>query len=122
MCSFCGKRCDAADWTPCLASWFAAELWSTGDTAPEPAWLGPTLQGLELVDDVQAVHEPIWDGLGLVKFSIAPHYRSDHPESESIEELVRYFSTESIPHRTLRDGQALVVSEDTSHVVEWSPA
>lgn len=83
---------------------------------------GPTLRGLEIVDDATAVNEPIWEGLGLVNYSIAPHYRSDHPESRSIEDVVGYFEGRRIPYRPLRDGQALVISGGTSRVVEWAQA
>jgi dipeptidase E len=83
---------------------------------------GPTLRGLEMVDDATAVNEPIWRGLGLVDCSIVPHYRSDHPESESIEEVVEYFEAARIPYRPLRDGQALVVNGGTSRVVDWAQA
>ena len=83
---------------------------------------GPTLRGLEMVDDASAVNEPIWEGLGLVNCSIAPHYRSDHPESKSIEELVGFFKARHIPYQPLRDGQALVTGGGMSRVVEWAPA
>ena len=42
---------------------------------------GPTMRGLELVDEIGAVPEPVWDGLGFVDFSIAPHCRPDNPEA-----------------------------------------
>jgi len=35
--------------------------------------------------------EIIWAGLGLIPFCIAPHYRSDHPESALIDKSVEYF-------------------------------
>ncbi len=75
-----------------------------------------------MVDDASAVNEPIWEGLGLVNCSIAPHYRSDHPESKSIEELVGFFKARNIPYQPLRDGQALVTGGGMSRVVEWAPA
>ena len=48
--------------------------------------LTPSLHGIELVDDPDQVPdgyvaEVIWDGLGLLPYAIAPHYRSNHPES-----------------------------------------
>jgi dipeptidase E len=52
---------------------------------------GVTLHGLERVDDVTAVRQPLWDGLALVDIAIAPHYRSDHPESERIDAVIRSF-------------------------------
>lgn len=70
---------------------------------------GPTLRGLELVDDPGAVAELTWDGLKLVDFSIAPHYDSDHSESALVERVVSYFREHAMPHRVLRDGESLVV-------------
>lgn len=76
-----------------------------------------TLRGIELVDDPNSVPEDypqnvVWEGLGFVDFSIAPHYRSDHPESESIEKVVEYFQTNNMPYKALRDGEALVVRDE----------
>ena len=44
-----------------------------------------TLRGFELVDEPDVVvprssGEVIWDGLGLIDFTIGPHYASDNPE------------------------------------------
>jgi dipeptidase E len=82
----------------------------------------PTLHGIELVDDPRSVpsgyaDEPIWDGLGFVEYSIAPHYRSDHPESEAIEKVVVYFIEHKMPYKTLRDGEAIVVDGEYETVV-----
>jgi dipeptidase E len=79
--------------------------------------LAPSLGGLELVDDPGAVRQtygadPVWDGLGLLDYAIVPHYRSDHPESEAVELIVARYNAEGVPHRALRDGEAIVV--DTS--------
>ncbi len=46
---------------------------------------GPTLRGFELVDEPDVVvprysGEVIWDGLGLIDFTIGPHYASDNRE------------------------------------------
>jgi dipeptidase E len=81
----------------------------------------PSLRGLELDDDPGAVPDgyedaAIFEGLGLVDYSIAPHYRSDHPESAATEEVVRYFETAGMPYRTLRDGQAIVIDGDKSFI------
>lgn len=74
-----------------------------------------TLHGVELVDDSITVPdgynpEIVWEGLGLVTYSIAPHYRSDHPESEDIEKTVQYFKSNEMPYSTLHDGQAIVIN------------
>lgn len=76
--------------------------------------LAPTLKGLHIVDDPQAMPEGysseiIWTGLGFIPYCIAPHYRSNHPESELIEREVEYFIEQKIPFLALRDGEALVL-------------
>jgi dipeptidase E len=75
--------------------------------------LGSTLDGLQLVDPPQLPAEGygdeiILEGLGLLPFSIAPHFKSDHPESRQIDEVVAYFEARGIPYRTLRDGESIV--------------
>lgn len=73
-----------------------------------------TLKGIEIVDDIKYVKEifnaePVWDGLGILPYSIAPHYKSNHPESELIDELVENFIKEKIPYKTLSDGDTIVI-------------
>jgi dipeptidase E len=75
--------------------------------------LSPTLRGLEIVDDAEASAErypkiTIWEGLGLIPFSIAPHYKSDHSESERVDATVEYFIEHKIPFIALRDGEVEV--------------
>jgi dipeptidase E len=75
----------------------------------------PTLKGLEIVDDpitVPAGYNPeiIWEGLELVNYSIAPHYKSNHPESAMVNETVKYFIENKMPHKTLRDGEVIIVT------------
>ena len=76
----------------------------------------PTLHGVELCDDPSVVpegydSEVIWEGLGLVPYSIAPHYRSPgHPETELIEGVVEYFKEHEMEYRALRDGEAITVN------------
>jgi dipeptidase E len=70
----------------------------------------PTLKGIHLVDPPEVLPEGynsgvVWDGLGLVPFSIAPHYRSDHPESPMIETVVTFFIGNRMPFIALRDGE-----------------
>ncbi|HYY32323.1 MAG TPA: Type 1 glutamine amidotransferase-like domain-containing protein [Gaiellaceae bacterium] len=80
-----------------------------------PCVLGPSLRGLELVDEPEAVDatygaEPVWDGLGLLDFAIVPHVDSpDHPETERCNRLAEHYRVEGVPHRTLRDGEVLVI-------------
>lgn len=88
---------------------------------------GSTLRGIELVDSAdpqEAVplgYRPdiLWTGLGLVPYAVVPHYRSDHWESEKIEAVVRLCVAEGIPHRTMRDGEVILIDGDTE---EFLPA
>jgi dipeptidase E len=83
----------------------------------------PTLRGIEIIDDPGETPEgyentePMWDGLGFVPYSIAPHYRSDHPESQIVEMLVEHFEVNNMPFKTLRDGEAIVVNGDAERTV-----
>jgi dipeptidase E len=75
----------------------------------------PTLKGLEIVDDPIEVpkgynSEIIWEGLGFVDYSIAPHYKSNHPESAMVDETVKYFVEHKMPHKTLSDGEVIIVT------------
>lgn len=77
--------------------------------------IGPTLKGIELVDDPSIVpvgyeSEVIWDGIGLVDFSFAPHYRSDHPESAAIEKVVEFYQEHHMKYRALKDGEVIISS------------
>lgn len=74
-----------------------------------------TLKGIELIDKPEQMpegydKETIWEGLGFVNFSIAPHYRSEHPESEEVEKVVQYFEENNMPYRALHDGEVLVIN------------
>lgn len=78
--------------------------------------LAPSLRGLELVDppgDVIRAYgvEAMWEGLRLISHAIVPHFRSDHPEAELVETLHAYYVETGVPHRTLSDGDALVIDE-----------
>ena len=74
---------------------------------------GPTLRGLELMDDPfelpHGYDEPlIWSGLGLTPFAIVPHYRSRHPEAASAEKVVSYMRARRTRYRAISDGEVIV--------------
>jgi dipeptidase E len=74
-----------------------------------------TLRGIDLVDPPEVVpegysDEVIWGGLGLVPFAIASHYKSNHPESESINKVVAYYEKRNIEYIALRDGEVYVAT------------
>jgi len=76
--------------------------------------LGPSLRGLELVDDVnqrpyKENPDLIWEGLNFFDYIIIPHYKSDHPESEAVDKVVEYFEKHNIKFKTLSDGDVLVI-------------
>ena len=76
----------------------------------------PTLRGIELMDDPDEVPpgyapEPSWDGLGLIDYSIVPHFRSPHPESAAAERAVRHMMGRGMRYRALRDGEVIVWTE-----------
>jgi len=73
----------------------------------------PTLLGLDIVDDRGADADGygaglVWDGLGLIPYSIAPHFQSPHPESAQVDAMIQYFVEHGMPFVTLRDGDAIV--------------
>jgi dipeptidase E len=85
--------------------------------------LSPSLRGLELVDDADAVTRtygspPLWDGLAVLGEAFVPHYRSPgHPETAAIEQVVTRYRAEGIAYRTLHDGQALLVNGPHTKIV-----
>ena len=88
-----------------------------------PCVLSPSLRGLELVDDADAVtraygSQPVWDGLALLNEAFVPHYRSPgHPETAAIELVVARYRAEGVAYRTLHDGQALLVNGPDTVIV-----
>jgi dipeptidase E len=76
--------------------------------------LSPSLKGLETVDDPIIVlgdypKETIWEGLGLISFAFAPHYKSNHPESEMVNKEVEYYIKKGIEYRALHDGEVIII-------------
>lgn len=73
--------------------------------------LSPSLVGLELVDNKINIYNSdkiIEEGVGIIDYSIAPHYKSDHPESVSIDNLVRFFEKNKVKYKTLSDGEVII--------------
>ncbi|MBB3312950.1 dipeptidase E [Rhizobium sp. BK196] len=74
----------------------------------------PSLDGINIMDDPRQLapgydESVIWDGLGLVDFSIVPHYRSAHDEAEAAEKTVGFFEEARMPFQPLRDGEVIIV-------------
>ena len=75
--------------------------------------LAPTLKGINLIDDLD--QRPygkqigtIWEGLGILNYSIIPHYNSDHPESKDTDKTVRYMIKNKILFKVLEDGEVII--------------
>ena len=80
------------------------------------AWiclLAPSLKWIEICDDVKVfpypeIQETIWEWVWIINFSISPHYRSDHSESEATEKEVQYYIDNKRLFKALRDGEVLI--------------
>ncbi len=84
--------------------------------------LQPHLHGIELVDnpnDVPEGYDPeiVWDCLGLLPYCVAPHYKSNHPESAAIDKSIEYYIQEHIPFVALHDGEAIVINGEDQKIV-----
>lgn len=88
-----------------------------------PCVLAGSLRGLEEcdpTDDVMRAYgvEARFDGLGVLPYAIVPHIDSpEHPETSMLERVAEIYRRDGIAHRTLRDGEAIVVEGDDSHIV-----
>lgn len=76
--------------------------------------LGPTLKGIHLADDPNQKpygeeYQTIWEGLHILDYAIAPHYKSDHPESKDIERSIEYMIDNKIPFKALKDGEVIII-------------
>ncbi len=76
--------------------------------------LAPSLKPVQIVDDptdkpYKELQETIWDGLGYLDHIILPHYKSNHPESARVDEVVEYCKRNDIPFKTLKDGEVIII-------------
>lgn len=75
------------------------------------AWL--TLSCYDIVDDASLdpyeCDNILRDGLWLIDYNIAPHYKSDHHESHLIEQEVQRMIDNKVLFKTLRDGEVIIV-------------
>lgn len=53
------------------------------------------------------VNEVTWNGLGLVSYCIAPHFKSNHAAASRIDALVQYFLDQGMPFVRRRDGEVI---------------
>lgn len=80
--------------------------------------LAPDLTGLERVDNVNAVANPLTTGLGLLDRPIVPHVRSPgHPETAACDAVAAAYAAAGRPHWALRDGEVLIVDDSNSEAL-----
>lgn len=74
----------------------------------------PTLIGIDKCDNPniqvdQYAPEIIWEGLDFVPYSIIPHFKSNHRESDQMDKVKTELEKNSLPYRTLRDGEIILI-------------
>ena len=84
--------------------------------------LHKSLRGLELIDDPNDVPEGYpgdvpWNGLDILPFSVVVHFDSEHSESEGASKEADFYRANGIAFKTLKDGQALVISNGPAFIV-----
>lgn len=73
--------------------------------------LSPYLNGLELVDEPLNPYnddEIIYDGIGLLDYVPVPHYKSDHPESHLVDDVIKFLSDNNVKYQPIRDGEVII--------------
>lgn len=75
--------------------------------------LAPDLHAYQIVDDAtdtpyEGLNEVDFSGLGLVNYTLLPHWDSDHPESADIDKEIAYCEAHGITYRKLRDGEVII--------------
>lgn len=75
--------------------------------------LSENLHGLDLADDITQdpynYGETIWEGIGLLDYTIVPHFDTpNHPESHLMYDVVKYLENNNLKYKTLRDGDVII--------------
>ena len=81
--------------------------------------LSPSLKGLETVDSPNIVPEGykpevIWEGVDLIDFAFAPHFMSNHPESDAVNAEVEYYKKNGVEYKTLHDGEVIIIDTEVA--------
>lgn len=75
--------------------------------------LSSTLKGYHIVDDpnlkTYGNHETIWEGIGLIDWQFAPHFDSEHSESEDINKEIAYYKEHQMKFKPLKDGEVIMI-------------
>jgi len=77
--------------------------------------LSPTLKGYHIVDDANLKtygdHETIWEGVGLIDWQFAPHFESNHSESDDINKEISYCKEHNMEYKPLKDGEVIILDD-----------
>lgn len=76
--------------------------------------LAPRLNGLDLVDEPINPYNnegAIYEGLNIIDFVPAPHYKSDHPESQLVDKVIEVLEQRKIKYKPLRDGEVIIINK-----------
>lgn len=80
--------------------------------------LSPTLKGYHVIDnpDLQTYgdYKTMWEGLGFILWQFAPHFDSDHGESEDIDKEIAYYKEHGMEYKTLKDGEVMLLDVNNS--------
>lgn len=80
--------------------------------------LAPDLRGLEGVDEIAAIADPVMTGLGVLDRPFVPHVRSPgHLEAAACDALAAWYQNAGQPHWALRDGEVLIVDGDVTELL-----
>jgi len=82
----------------------------------------PTLHGLEITDDPNKIpdgydSEIIWEGLNLIDYSVAVHYKSEHSESYLTDKEIEFYEQNKMPYKKLCDGEVLIQNGDSVKII-----
>lgn len=51
----------------------------------------------------------IWEGLGFIDYTFLPHWDSNHPESEAINDVLAYCKKNNLPYKTVKNGEVIIL-------------
>lgn len=107
-----------------IADLLVSEELAYGGCSAGAIVVGTTLRGVDLADptaDLDVVGgDLIWDGIGLVEYAIAPHYRSAAPIGRDIDAFIASLERDHIPYRTLRDGDSIRIFGASERLIDHS--
>lgn len=101
-----------------LTSIFASDDYLYSGSSAGACVMAGSLHGLDICDKPQEspyneIIPTIWKGLGVLDYLPLPHYKSNHHESALIDLEVARAKKQNIPHKTLRDGDVIVINTRT---------